>query len=207
MSGMTGGAGGGGNLYLGVNLYNLGKRDLIRDKKDLVRELYTIALCRSPCTCVCVVSVSVCVHNHVFVECLSVCICLITPTTHTQGHLQAISCFTAHTLLHSLFYAGSSSDNLMRQPLGQLPNNAGQGTLGAGGGGGGDMLNLGVNLQLAGGNVNVNGHRVGGGGGGWSTNSFLSALPPGQGGPGGVSFGGSMGGQPVMMNNLLFGGA
>jgi hypothetical protein len=32
-------------------------------------------------------------------------------------------------------------------------------------------------------------------------------LPPGQGGPGGVAFGGGMGGQPVMMNHLLFGGA
>jgi hypothetical protein len=97
----------------------------------------------------------------------------------------------------------------MRQPFGQLPNNPGQGTLGVGGVGGGvgggDMLNLGVNLQLAGTNVNVNGHRVGGGGG-WSTNSFLNALSPGQGGPGGGAFGGGMGGQPVMMNNLLFGG-
>jgi hypothetical protein len=92
MAGMAGEAGGGSNLYLGVNLYNLGKRDLVRDNKDLVRELYTMALSRSPCTCVCVVSVSVCVHNHVFVVCLSVCICIITPTTHTQGHFQAILC-------------------------------------------------------------------------------------------------------------------
>ena len=67
MSGMTGG--GGGNLYLGVNMYNLGKGDLVRDKRDL-RDIYV-------CMCICIYIYTMARSLSLFLclccVCLSVC--------------------------------------------------------------------------------------------------------------------------------------